>query len=179
MAVMPENKGRQNELLQLALSESNVAIKLKPTHPKAYENRQNIYLLLKQDSLALADANMLIRLEPRNGHAYYTKGVVYMRLNKPDSALANFDSSLVINPNAENVLNNRGSLLYNSFQRYNEALNDFTKAIAINPQGEYYFHRSLCYYKLGDVARAKADAIIAAEKGIVLPDSYKPILQSK
>ena len=127
----------------------------------------------------MADADMLLRFEPQNSHAYYTKAVVYMRTNKPDSALANFDRSLAIKPNAENVLNNRGSLLFNSFQRYNEALNDFTKAIAINPQGEYFYHRSLCYYKLGDVARARADATIASQKGIVLPESYKPILQSK
>ncbi|HET9745503.1 MAG TPA: tetratricopeptide repeat protein [Chitinophagaceae bacterium] len=179
MAGKPENLARQNELLQLALSESDAAIKLKPTHAKAYENRQNIYLLLKKDSLALADADMLLRLEPQNSHAYYTKGVVYMRSNRPDSALANFDKSLAINPNADNVLNNRGSLLFNRFQRYNEAIADFTKAIAINPQGEYFYHRSLCYYKLGDVAKARADALFAEQKGVILPESYKPILQSK
>ncbi len=179
MAARPENQAQQTELLQRALDESSVAIKLKPTHANAYENRQNIYLLLKKDSLAIADADMLLRLDPQNSHAYYTKGVVYMRSNRPDSALANFDKSLAINPNADNVLNNRGSLLYNGFQRYNEALDDFTKAIAINPQGEYFYHRSLCYYKLGDVARARADALIAEQKGIILPDSYKPILQSK
>ena len=179
MAVRPENKSRQNELLQQALDESSMAITLKPTHAKGYENRQNIYLLLEKYPLAMADADMLLRFEPQNSHAYYTKAVVYMRTNKPDSALANFDRSLAIKPNAENVLNNRGSLLFNSFQRYNEALNDFTKAIAINPQGEYFYHRSLCYYKLGDVARARADATIASQKGIVLPESYKPILQSK
>jgi protein O-mannosyl-transferase len=179
MAGKPENLSRQNELLQRALSESDAAIKLKPTHAKAYENRQNIYLLLKKDSLALADAGMLLRLEPQNSHAYYTKGVVYMRSNRPDSALANFDKSLAINPNADNVLNNRGSLLFNGFQRYNEAIIDFTKAIAINPQGEYFYHRSLCYHKLGDIAKARADAIIASQKGVILPESYKPILQSK
>ena len=179
MAVKPENKSRQNELLQQALDESTMAIKIKPTHAKAYENRQNVYLLLEKYPLAMADADMLLRFEPQNSHAYYTKAVAYMRSNKPDSALANFDKSLAIKPNAENVLNNRGSLLFNSFQRYNEALTDFTKAIAINPQGEYFYHRSLCYYKLGDVARARADATIATQKGIVLPDSYKPILESK
>ena len=179
MAVKPENKSRQNELLQQALDESTMAIKIKPTHAKAYENRQNVYLLLEKYPLAMADADMLLRFEPQNSHAYYTKAVAYMRSNKPDSALANFDKSLAIKPNAENVLNNRGSLLFNSFQRYNEALIDFTKAIAINPQGEYFYHRSLCYYKLGDVARARADATIATQKGIVLPDSYKPILESK
>ncbi len=102
-----------------------------------------------------------------------------MRANKPDSALANFDKSLAIKPNAENVLNNRGSLLFNSFQRYNEAIIDFSRAISINPQGEYYYHRSLCYYKLGDVTKARADAAMATEKGFVLPQSYRAIMQSQ
>ena len=177
LALEPGNISRKNELLQLALNEFNEAIKLKPTHINAIENRQNIYLLLNKDSLAIADADMLLRLQPQNSHAYFTKGVTYMRLNKTDSALASFDKSLSIDPQAHNVLNYRGSLLFNNFQRYNEAITDFTKAIDISPQGEYFYHRSLCYYKLGDITKARADALMATQKGFVLPDSYKSALQ--
>jgi tetratricopeptide (TPR) repeat protein len=179
IATLPENRSRQNELLQLALNESSEAIKLKPTHVNALENRQNIYVLLNKDSLALADAEMLLRLQPQNSHALFTKGVVYTKFNKPDSALIYFDKSLLIKPDAHNVLNYRGSLLFNNFQRYNEAINDFSKAIAISPQGEYFYHRSLCYYKLGDVAKAQADAMTAIQRGYPVQDSYKSTLQIK
>src|SRR5688572_1374245 len=177
MAGLPEYKSQQNELLLRALEDCNVAIRVKPTHAKGYENRQNIYLLLKRDSLALADANSLLGLEPQNSHAMYTKAVVNMRFNKPDSALFWFDKSLAANPNADPVLNNRGSLLFNNFQRYSEAITDFTKAIALNPHGEYYYHRSLCYYRMGDVPKAKADALVAAQKGIAIPAELKNALQ--
>jgi len=177
LALKPENISKKNELLQLALADFDEAIKLKPTHINAIENRQNVYLLLNRDTLAIADADMLLRLQPQNSRAYYTKGVVYMRLNKTDSALAAFDKSLSIDPNAHNVLNYRGSLLFNNLQRYNEAIIDFSKAIAISPQGEYFYHRSLCYYKLGDIAKARADALMATQKGFVLPDSYKSAIQ--
>ena len=177
MAGLPENKPRQNELLLRALEDCNVAIRLKPTHAKGYENRQNIYLLLKRDTLAMADANSLLSLEPHNSHASYTKAVVYMRFNKPDSALAWFNKSLTENPNADPVLNNRGSLLFNNFQRYSEAIADFTRAIALNPQGEYFYHRSLCYYRMGDIPKAKADALVAAQKGITIPPELKNMLQ--
>jgi hypothetical protein len=40
----PENKGRQDELLQRALEDCNEALKVPLNHAKAYENRQNIYL---------------------------------------------------------------------------------------------------------------------------------------
>ena len=177
IAMLPEYKSQQNELLLKALEDCNVAIRVKPGHAKGYENRQNIYLLLKRDTLAMADANSLLQLEPQNSHAMYTKAVINMRLNKPDSALFWFNKSLSINPNADPVLNNRGSLLFNNFQRYSEAIADFTKAIEINPQGEYFYHRSLCYYRLGDVPKAKADALVAAQMGIVLPAELKKMLQ--
>ncbi|HEX6847533.1 MAG TPA: tetratricopeptide repeat protein [Chitinophagaceae bacterium] len=177
MATRPEYKTQERELLLRALEDCNVAIRLKPTHAKGYENRQNIYLQLRQDSLALSDADSLIRLEPKNTHAFYTKGVVYMRLNRPDSALSWFDKAIAGNPHADWMLNNRGSLLFNNFQRYNDALNDFNDAIAINPQGEYFYHRSLCYYKIGDIAKARADAVTALQKGFTIPGQYRSTLQ--
>ena len=177
MAGLAEYKSQENELLLRALEDCNVAIKLKPTHAKGYENRQNIYLILKKDSLALADANSLIRLEPQNSHAFYTKAVVYMRFNMPDSAIEWFNKSIALNPNSDAALNNRGSLLFNNFKRYNEALTDFNKAIDLDPKGEYYYHRSLCYYQTGDINKAKADALVAIQKGISLPDAYKTMLQ--
>ncbi|HEV8272516.1 MAG TPA: tetratricopeptide repeat protein, partial [Chitinophagaceae bacterium] len=177
MAAKPEYKARENELLQRALEDCNVAITLKPTHLKAYENRQNIYLILKKDSSALADANTLLQMQPSNAAAAYTKGFAYMRFNMPDSSLFWFNKSLAINPGADWVFNARGSLLFDKFQKYNEALADFAKAIELNPDAEYFYKRSNCYFKLGDMTNARADAITAIQKGFVIPDSYKTALQ--
>ncbi|HMK19511.1 MAG TPA: tetratricopeptide repeat protein [Chitinophagaceae bacterium] len=173
----PENKGRQDELLQRALEDCNEALKVPLNHAKAYENRQNIYLRLKKDSLALSDANSLINLEPGNRLGWYTKGVAYQRLNIPDSALKYFNKCLEINPNTDFALNNRGSLLFNYYKKYNEAMADFTKAIQINPQGDYYLNRSYCYYQLGQVDLAKADVRVAIQKNIAIPDNYKQLLK--
>jgi len=177
MAAKPEYKARENELLQRALEDCNVAITLKPTHIKAYENRQNIYLILKKDSFALADANTLLQMQPSNAAAAYTKGFAYMRFNMPDSSLFWFNKSIAINPGADWVFNARGSLLFDKFQKYNEALADFAKAIELNPAAEYFYKRSNCYFRLGDMTNAKADAITAIQKGFVIPDSYKTALQ--
>ena len=173
----PEYKGRENELLQRALEDCNVAITLKPTHIKAYENRQNIYLILKKDSFALADANMLLRLQPANAAAAYTKGFVYMRFNRADSSLFWFNKSISINSKADWVFNARGSLFFDKFRKYNEALADFTKAIELKPEAEYFYKRSNCYFSLGDIANAKKDATTALQKGFVIPESYKTALQ--
>ena len=177
MATKPEYKAREGELLQKALEDCNVAITLKPNHIKAYENRQNIYLILNRDSLAMADANTLLRLQPSNAAAAYTKGFVYMRFNVADSSLFWFNNSIALNSKADWVFNARGSLLFDKFQKYSEALADFAKAIDLNPEAEYFYKRSNCYFRLGDIANAKADATIAMQKGFTIPDSYKTALQ--
>ncbi|HEX6847534.1 MAG TPA: hypothetical protein VF144_11185 [Chitinophagaceae bacterium] len=171
------DKGEQNGMLQRALEDCNEALKANPNHAKGYENRQNIYLILKEDSLAFVDANALIRLEPANRFGYYTKGSVYMRTNKPDSALMMFNKCLEINPNTDFALNNRGSILFNNYQKYNEALADFNKAIQLNPSGDYHLNRSYCYYKLGQVDKAKADAMVAIQKNVAVPANYRQILK--
>jgi tetratricopeptide (TPR) repeat protein len=179
MATLPEYKAQERDLLLKALDESNVAIKLKPTHIKARENRQNIFLSLQMDTSALKDAEALIAMDPRSSSAFNTKGFVYMRWNMRDSALYWFDKSLAVNPNADWILNNRGSLLFNRFERYNEALADFTRAIELNPtNGEYFLHRSYCHFKLGNLDKARADASAAEQRKMAVPDSYRKSLQT-
>ncbi len=177
IAGIPENKLIRNELLQRALEDCNLAIKIKPGHSKAYQNRQNIYLLVGKDSLAMTDADMLLKLEPSNSQAFYTKGFAYMRFDREDSSLFWFNKSIEADPNADFVLNSRGTLLFNKFKRYNEALADFTRAIELNPKGEYFYNRSNCYFRMGDIVKAKSDASIALQKGFIIPDAYKSSLQ--
>lgn len=172
-----KDKARLNEMLQTALQDCNEALKTNPNHAKGYENRQNIYLRLNKDTLALADANSLLRLEPGNKLGYYTRGAVYQRFNKPDSALMSFNKCLEINPNTDFALNNRGSILFNNYQKYNEALADFNKAIQLNPNGDYYLNRSYCYYRLGQLDKAKADAIVALQKNVSVPENYRQLLK--
>jgi len=171
------SKEKERELLERALEDCTIALKTKSNHAKGYENRQNIYLRINKDSLALSDANSLIKLEPRNRLGYYTKGVVYQRFNVPDSALIYFDKCLELSPNTDFALNNRGSLLFNYYKKYKEAMADFTKAIQINPQGDYYLNRSYCHYQLGEVELAKSDVRIAIQKNIAIPDNYRQLLK--
>lgn len=171
------SKEKERELLERALEDCTIALKVKSNHAKGYENRQNIYLRFNKDSLALYDANELIKLEPQNRLGYYTKGVVYQRFNSPDSSIFYFNKCLELSPNTDFALNNRGSLLFNYYKKYKEALTDFTKAIEINPQGDYYLNRSYCYYQLGQVELAKADVRVAIQKNIAIPDNYRQLLK--
>ena len=101
------------------------------------------------------------------------RGTANMRLNEPGKAIADFTSCLAITPEDDNALINRGAVYYSSYRQYDKAMADYNRAIEINPQGGYFANRSGCYYMMGDMERAKADARTAIEKGIQLPDGYK------
>ena len=75
------------------------------------------------------------------------------------------------------VFGNYGTLLFNKFKHYNEAIADFTRAIELNPKGEYFYNRSNCYFRMGDIVKAQSDALIAIQKGFIIPDAYKSSLQ--
>jgi len=133
----------------------------------------------KQIKEAFADANALIRLKPDSKIAYDVRASCYSSMNEPAKALADYDKCILLNPDDHRSYNNRGTILMNSLQKANEALSEFTKAISINPLGHYYLNRSFCYYKLGNMQKAKEDALIATQKGTAVPDNYKSALQLK
>ena len=54
----------------------------------------------------------------------------------------------------------------NKLGKYNDALQDFNTAIALNPNsGESYFNRSLSYTGLGNATQAQADVQKALQLG--------------
>ncbi len=173
LAASKTNQSEANQLFLQALEDCNVAIELKPDRAINYEDREFINLNLNRDKDAMADATTLIKLDPDNKLGYYTRGMVYMRFNEPEKAFADFNKAISISPDYHNALNNRGAVLLNYYQKYSEALADFDKAIQIKPQGNYYLNRSICYYKLGNMAKAKEDAKIAVQMGTAIPDNYR------
>lgn len=159
------------------LEDCNVAIESKPNDAMAYEKREFINLNLNRNNEAIADANRLIELQPGSELAYYTRGMVYMRFRESEKAFADFDKAVKAKPDFHSALNNRGVLLLNYYQKYDAALSDFNKAIELNPAGDYYLNRSICYYKMGNMAKAKEDGLIAKAKGIIIPGNFRSILQ--
>jgi tetratricopeptide (TPR) repeat protein len=139
-----------------------------------------IYLQQNKNQEALADADNLIKrsasFPAELSNAYSMRGTAYMRLNQPQQAIDDFNACLAINPRDDNALVNRGVTLYSSFRQYDKALIDFSKGIELNPKGEYYINRSSCYYMMGEIEKAKADARTAIQKGVAVPEHYKSLL---
>jgi tetratricopeptide (TPR) repeat protein len=115
----------------------------------------------------------------RDRSIYHMRGVAFSGLKQYENALADFNACLSINRDDNEALYQRGTLLVNHYHKYAEALADFDRAIQINQQGKYYLNRSICHYKLGDLAKAVADAQIASQKGVAIPENYQNILNAR
>ena len=179
LALRPDQKPFADSIYKIAFEDCAVALSVRPNHAPAFEYRGLMYSDRQQFKEALADANELIRLKPNYRMGYDLRATCYYKMNEPAKALADYSKCIEIKPDDHRSINNRGSLYMNSFQKYNEALNEFNKAINLNPQASYILNRSICYYKLGNMQKAKEDALIASKGGAVIPDNYKSLLQIK
>ena len=173
------SKKAADSLNRLALEDCNIALEIQPNHAASYEKRSLIYIGLGMPDKALADADSLVKYDPNNKIGYDVRGSVYFGRKEPKKAMENYDKCIEINPEDHRSYSNRGTIYLNFYQQYPQALAEFNKAISINPLGNYLLNRSICYYRMGDITSAKRDALMAIEKGAVIQDSYKTLLQLK
>jgi tetratricopeptide (TPR) repeat protein len=173
LSLDPANAAKKDSLYASAIEDCNIALKANPKHAQGYQNREFIYLNQGKFQEAISDANNFIKLDPTTNLGYAIRGVAYSRLNEFDKAIADLNKSIELDPNNEFALDNRGALYYNHYKKYHEALADFNRAIELKPMGNYYLNRSYCYFMLGDIQKARADAQVALQKGMTINDSYR------
>ena len=89
---------------------------------------------------------------------YSNRGLLYQRSGRLEQALADHDRSINIDPENKNAYVNRGNCLFMS-KRYVEALDDYTKAIAISEDqfALAFYNRAFVHMALGDSEAARSD----------------------
>ena len=179
LALRPDQKQFADSIYKVAFEDCAVALSVRANHAPAFEYRGLMYSDRQQFKEALADANELIRLKPNYRIGYDLRATCYYKLNEPEKALADYTKCVEIKPDDHRSINNRGSIYMNSFKKYNEALSEFNTAINLSSQASYILNRSICYYKMGNIQKAKEDALRASQGGAVIPDNYKSLLQLK
>ena len=179
LALRSDQKPFADSIYKLAYEDCAVALSARPNHAPAFEYRGLMNVDRQQFKEAFADANELIRLKPNYRIGYDIRAICYYNMNEPAKALADYNKCIEIKPDDHRSYNNRGTLLMNSFQKYDEALAAFNKAISIQPVNYYFLNRSICYFKMKDTAKAREDALRAQQLGTVVTDAYKASLQLK
>ena len=179
LALRPDQKPFADSIYKVAFEDCAIALSVRPGHAPAFEYRGLMYLDRQQYKEAFADANELIRLKPDYRIGYDMRATCYYKMNEPAKALADYDKCIEIKADDHRSYNNKGTILMNSFQKYDEAMAAINKAISIQPVNYYFLNRSICYFKMNNIAKAREDALRAEAGGTVVTDAYKASLQLK
>lgn len=156
------------------------------TTPNASEKNKMYLQIIEDCNVALATANAIF-LTPEQeksagGNAamkfalYSLRGATFESLGQPDQAKEDYSKCISLFPGQEFAYVNRGAILFEE-NLFNEALDDFNKAISINPEGHYYLNRSYCHYNLGNKDKAKTDMQEALKRGELVPMDYQDELK--
>jgi len=142
----------------------NEYIEEHPDNADAYIVRSEmLYSALEDYDDALDDAEKAISLAPKKASAYYTRGYIYavsgMDISK---VIDDFTTAIKLDENHILAYNNRANM-YLKQKRFQEAVNDCTKAIDITEKLneeesiEPYYNRGLALMNLGELDKALAD----------------------
>lgn len=144
-------RGHYDEAIELFTR----SIGLDPNYIAAYGNRGIAYIFKSDYDRALADFNQMIRIGPNNSRGYIHRGVLYERLGDNERARADYDNAIRILGRAQFYFD-RG-IVKGNFNN-NDAIEDFTRAIELNPNNvRYYVARGNTYRKIRDYRSAYAD----------------------
>ena len=129
----------------------------------------------RKNPLAFEYYDNALRLKPGNENVLFAKAKLLQDLDKTDEAIAGYKSILTVNKNNENALYNLGAISLFKKKNANEAIDYFSKAIAVNPQYvEAYFARGASFEILKDINNAKADYNMCLQ----LKPNYEPAIQA-
>lgn len=138
-------------------------IKKDTTNATAYFNRGLCYYQLNNLNNAIVDFAKALDIKPNDiiakekiSNAFFKRAMIAYDKKEYEKALQDFDLYLQLNPNDDVVIFNRG-IIYSKQDDKNIAINEFSKAININPKTEYYFNRAIDYYFLKETDKSLAD----------------------
>ena len=149
------------------------AIELMPNFADAYRMRGRIYAAQYRPEPAIQDFTRVIQLDPRDPTALVERGIVYLQKDKPEyvAAIADAAHAVALNPKLPRAYSLRG-VAEREAGRPLEALEDFTRAVKLEPNLENLFQRASTYQLLGRHALAIADLTAAIQISPQEPHFY-------
>lgn len=168
---------RGNIYLQLgqltdALSDFSQAISLSPGTLSLYSGRAECYFLLEDYPRSLDDFNKAltsVRYDDKNLYkSYFLRGKIYFKTGKYEAATKDFNLAIGLAeyfqiPGIE-IYGFRGRSKL-ELSNYAEAISDFNVLLSANSENKQaVYSRGYCYFRIGDMEHARADALTYLEK---------------
>jgi Tfp pilus assembly protein PilF len=137
---------------QLAISDFDKAIALKPDDYILYDARASAHVFLRQYDLAMTDFNKAVALKPDDVYSYTSRAYIYRIKRKYGSAIADYNRLLTLKLSSKQFYTTyyqRGMAYWKS-GRYAPAIADFDKVIAIKPDfADAFLYRGDAENRLG------------------------------
>jgi tetratricopeptide (TPR) repeat protein len=119
-------------MLDKALEQYLIGIKLDPNYPEAYNNLGNAYNRKGMYKKAVAEYLKAIKMRPEYKEAHNNLGSAYCNMGKYDMAIKEHLTALKINPECEKSHNNLG-VAYSFKGMYDKAIVEYQRALEIKP----------------------------------------------
>jgi tetratricopeptide (TPR) repeat protein len=119
-------------MLDKALEQYLVGIKLDPNYPEAYNNLGNAYNRKGIYDKAVNEYLQAIRMRPDYKEAHNNLGSAYCNMRQYDKAIEEHLTALKINPECEKSHNNLG-VAYSFKGMYDKAITEYQRSLEIDP----------------------------------------------
>ena len=130
----------------------------------AYYQRGLAKCHLKRYLEAIADLDRALELSPRFAAALTERGLAHVSAGDLESGLRDYDASIVADPSYWVAYENRANV-YLMTKRWADVVASLDIGLRLRPRAEMRYSRGLAHEVLGDLARARADYLIAANAG--------------
>ncbi|MDC1203390.1 tetratricopeptide repeat protein [Crocinitomicaceae bacterium] len=150
-----------------ALIDYSRAIDLDKENPERWSDRAEFHYYAGHDQDALKDFNKLLELDSTNIDAINTIGLIYVEQGKIDLAIQTYERGIALEKTdpiaASYCYRNRG-IIYRNQEKYQKAIDDFTKTIDLDPNtASRYIDRANCYRDMNENEKALEDYDMAIQ----------------
>ena len=168
--------GRAEALTQLGrldecIISATKALEVNPEEWLAYQDRAYCALLMNDYSAAMNDYPKFLERESTNVEAWNNLGLAQIYVGASQDAVNSLSKALALNPSYYQANINRG-LAYTALEKYDEALDDFNRALEFGDIPAAYSGRGTVYYFQGKYDEAIADLELATQMMPNRPHSY-------
>jgi len=146
-----------------AIADFNRALEINPQYVSALNNRGAVYRSKGDFALAVADFSSAHELSSGTDGAYYNRGIVSLEINDLEREIDEY--TRIIGSDSRGVVHYSRGRAYQTKGELSKALDDYNRALAMNPQFLDALHaRAQVYADMGELDRAIADysQVIAA-----------------
>jgi tetratricopeptide (TPR) repeat protein len=139
---------------EMAIQDSDIAIKINPESPGLYYNRSFAYSLLNNKMKSLENLNLAIEKDKSYMVAYLNRGLLYGEYNLEDKAINDFNKVIQLTPNKYYGYFNRATCYYKKGE-FAKALLDLDNIIKLNQfLDETYYLKGKVYLLMKDIDNA-------------------------